>query len=276
MFRLSPFILLAAIGCNAALETDELTAQEELLIQTISAEEENIIQGMEEGMEGPQLFGQCKRAEFFAKKLQQFDFNSDSELQEEEVDEIKEHHKGKGKHKARRLRKLMNMLLWVYDVDQDGELSDSEKEELFADFDARCEAMHAQLLEEFDVDGDGELSDSEKLAAEEAIQARHEEHKAEREARKEEMGGEGKEGCDKKGEREGLPRFADEFDLDENGEISADELVSLRQEMRERIRTGKPFGHCYKQDEVEEGDQVEDSDSGNEENSTSGEENEDL
>jgi hypothetical protein len=70
-------------------------------------------------------------------------------------------------------------MLFIYDVDGDGELSDEEKAELQADLTAGCEARQAALLAEFDADDDGALSEEELEAARAA-------HEAEREARRHE------------------------------------------------------------------------------------------
>ncbi|MCB9759699.1 MAG: EF-hand domain-containing protein [Alphaproteobacteria bacterium] len=123
-------------------------------------------------------------------------------------------------------------LLLVYDVDADGELSDTERETLLDDFTARCEAIHARLVEDFDADGDGELSEEEMTAAADAIHALREEARAEMEAQGEPP-------------ERGADPLAAEFDTDGDGELSEAELEVLREAMRERIRSGEPMGGMH-------------------------------
>ena len=83
---------------------------------------------------------------------------------------------------------------FVYDADDDRELSEEERATMLADFTERCEAIHERLVEAFDLDGDGELSEEEKQAARDEMEARKPEHEG--------CGGEDMEG----GERaEGAP-----------------------------------------------------------------------
>jgi hypothetical protein len=153
----------------------------------------------------------------------------------------------------------MHMLGLIYDLDADMELSDIERDTLFADFELRCEAIHEQLIADFDVDGDGELDETEKEEARAAIEAEHEARREEMEARRDEMegdapqdgerpeeGAEGMEGGQEGGERgemgppEGVPPFAESYDTDGDGELSDAELEVLRAECRERIQNGEP------------------------------------
>jgi len=251
---LSPLVLM--LGCNSFSPETELNAEEELFMKTISAEEDNLVQDVEDEMEGPNLFRECNRGSFFEKAFERYDSNADRELQQAESDQVLEERPERKRHKMKRMRKMMDLLLWVYDIDQDGSISETERQDLFADFDERCENMHARLLAEFDLDGDGELSDEEKEAVRAMMEEKRSEHRAKRE--------ENRENREENGEREQglfagdqLPKFAQEFDLDENGEISDTELETLRQTMRERIRSGEKFGQCNKDDAEEELDESE-------------------
>lgn len=145
------------------------------------------------------------------------------------------------------------LMLLVYDLDGDGDLSSTEQAELEADFSARCAALHARLLEDFDADGDGELSAEEEEAARAALEARYEEMAGEH--RGPPPGGEPPEGAAGEGPPEGAegaegevdhchrgpPPHMVEFDLDGDGELSESELSTLRDTLRERIRSGEPL-----------------------------------
>ena len=117
----------------------------------------------------------------------------------------------------------------IYDLDEDGMFSESEKEDLFSDFDARCEALHEKVLLEFDSDEDGELSEDEKEEAKQSIAERKEEHKEAHPCNKDDE------------EAFNLPPFAREFDLDGDDELSESELQTLRDVLRDRIRTGESW-----------------------------------
>ena len=133
--KLSPLVFL--IGCNAFTAQDNLTAEEEIFMRTISAEEDNLVQSVEDDMEGPKLFRECNRSDFFEKALNEYDTNGDQSLQDSEGETMLEQRPKKSKHKMKRMRKMMDLLLWVYDIDQNGSLSETERQELFADFDVR-------------------------------------------------------------------------------------------------------------------------------------------
>ena len=251
--KLSPLVFL--IGCNAFTAQDNLTAEEEIFMRTISAEEDNLVQSVEDDMEGPKLFRECNRSDFFEKALNEYDTNGDQSLQDSEGETMLEQRPKKSKHKMKRMRKMMDLLLWVYDIDQNGSLSETERQELFADFDVRCEAIHDRLLSEFDVDGDGQLSETEMEAIREVMKQKREEHRAQRDGERPE-----KEQGERTEEQDGLPKFAQEFDVDGDGELSEAEMETFRATLREEIRSGEPFGRCKKQDseeEIEETEEIE-------------------
>ena len=64
-------------------------------------------------------------------------------------------------------------MLWVYDLDESYDLDDSERAELEADLEARCENKTAWLLANFDVDGDAALNAEERAAARAELEALH-------------------------------------------------------------------------------------------------------
>ncbi len=104
---------------------------------------------------------------------------------------------------------MMDLLLWVYDLDSDGSLSDLELESVFSDFSERCESIHSRLLEDFDADGDGELSEEEMELAHHTLRERRDSKREERAGRseqeREQHGAEGRHGPPS--ERDGLPPF---------------------------------------------------------------------
>jgi hypothetical protein len=63
--------------------------------------------------------------------------------------------------------RFLHLLRIVYDTDMSGQFEDAEMSAIFDDFTARCEAIHADVLATYDVDGDGELSESEEDTARE-------------------------------------------------------------------------------------------------------------
>ena len=218
MRYLTPFFLLGTVGCSA-LSIDELSGAEELLISTISSEEEGFVNhrmAAEENapeQDRPKMFRECKRGDFFEQVLARYDENANQELDESESEVVKADREEHGTRNIGKLRRLMNMLLWVYDSDGDDELSAAERESLFADFDQRCETIHANILADFDADGDGELSDEEKQAAHDAMKEKRSEHGKK-------SWGEKPDGPGEKPQEGELPKFAQEFDADSNGELS--------------------------------------------------------
>lgn len=226
--------LLATLACNA---TQGLDADEALTLKAISGEEEDFAaNGLSEpdGADRPELFRPtCDPLGEFEARKAEYDADADGELDEAERGECE---RGEaGPHDIERDHRMM-MLGFVYDVDGDRELSEDERAELFADFEVRCEVLHASLLEEFDADADGELSEDEMSVAIEAMEAEREARREEMEALRDEMG------PPERGERgeEAVPPFAESYDVDGDGELSDDELETLRAEARERIRNGEP------------------------------------
>jgi len=159
-------------------------------------------------------------------------------------------HGGRGQGQGRghgRGGERVERLLFIYDVDGDGTLSEAEQAEVQADLAARCEARQAALLAEFDADDDGALSEAELEAARAA-------HEAEREARHEDMlaefdaDGDGvliREEHDaaheaRRAEAEAARAALEaQFDADGDGTLSDAELAALREERRARIRSGE-------------------------------------
>ncbi len=248
-------LLTLTLACSGLTSLD---ATDQLMIDAISGEEEAFVakglydeeaQPDEQTEEVAPLFRPCDPAGLFEDLKADADTDADGELSNPEERSCNAEHKG------RERGPLMEMLGMVYDLDQSHELDESERETLFEDFEARCEAIHARVLEDFDADGDGELNEEEKESARAALEEEREARRAEHEAAMEEQGGppeqgqqgegppEGAEGTD--GERpsmeeRGIPPWAASYDVDGDGQLSDEELSTLRAEARERIRNGEP------------------------------------
>ena len=239
-----PLTITFSAGCDTGeLGVDSLTAGEELLITTISGEEEALVGDIigDEvatiGAERPEMFRMCESDTFFDELFTYYDENISGSLESEEREEILAGRPTREEHEAHRLRHMMDMLIWVYDLDESGIIEKAERPDLFDDFTIRCEVLHEKVLADFDADGDGELSDEEKQAAHDAQKAKHD-------ANKKEFEKEGKPHKGKLGSLFGmdppnLPKFAQEFDLDEDDDLNAEELATLRSTMRDRIVSGE-------------------------------------
>jgi hypothetical protein len=238
-------LTLACSGLSSLDATDQLT------IKAISGEEEGLA---ENGLADPDdaaaevapLFRECDPAGLFQRLKDQADTDGDGQLSSaeerectrgEEGGEPPEGAEGQGGPPGGIEQHRMMMLGFIYDADDSESLDEDERETLFADFEVRCESLHARILEDFDADGDGELSDGEKEAALAAIEAEREQRHAEMEQQLEER--ERPEDV-RRGERPDVPAFATDYDVDGDGELSDEELATLREEARERIRAGEP------------------------------------
>ena len=246
----------ALTGCGA---TDDLSTQDQLTLAAISGEEEEVAQGDSDLAGGETnrrpLFRECDAERTLAQVMQTYDSNDDGEVAGPAEEDRLQEDQGERPGAAHRRAVRWERLAFVYDADDSGDLSDAERATLLSDFTERCEAMHARLIEEFDADGDGELSEEEREVVRETMEA----NRAEREAagpegcnRGSEMGEGGPEGRPDVGEggpemggppasaAEHSPedRFLGEFDLNTDGELDATELSSLRDAVRERIRSG--------------------------------------
>ena len=149
-------------------------------------------------MQRPQL-SEEKKAEMKAKFMEKFDADKDGQLSDAEKEAAKA--EMKAKFEARRAE-MKAKFMEKFDADKDGQLSDAEKEaakaqfqkrgpkgprcgkkgprrphgprpqlseeqkaEMKAKFEARRAEMKAKFMEKFDADKDGQLSDAEKEAA---------------------------------------------------------------------------------------------------------------
>ncbi|MBM74944.1 MAG: hypothetical protein CMK59_06060 [Proteobacteria bacterium] len=243
MKKYSPIIAILMMGCTAQ---PQLSAQEELIVSTLSGSVEVFnedVLGSDENApesERPGFLQECETEIFFNDLFDSYDVDMSARLEIEESERVHERRKSRGGEQSKKLRKLMDLLLWVYDLDADGELSEEERQDLFTDFSERCDVLQEKLLEEFDLDEDGVLSEDELAAIEDEKRektAEHEASKGDKECKKEKSSSEYLEKEDI-----GLPPFAKAYDEDQNGELNDAEFEVFRAEYRELIRSGVPFG----------------------------------
>ena len=215
-------IITAVLMMGCATEP-QLSAQEELIVSTLSGSVEIFneeVLGSEENApaaDRPGLFQECETDMFFSDLFEAYDADSSLILETAEAEDVHERRAARGAHQSKKLRKLMDLLIWVYDLDADGVFSESEQQDLFADFSERCERLQEKLLEEFDLDQDGTLSEEELAQIEDKKQKKHEHfegEKGEKECKKKD-----KSELKQEEERE-LPPFALPYDEDKNGELS--------------------------------------------------------
>jgi len=245
---LSALSLLALTACGIDYG---LSAEDELLITAISAENDVVSLRASDGGSGPiepaGMGRECDAAGDFDALFAHYDSDRDEALNKGECNDVASDHQGADPQMR---DDLFSVLTLVYDADDSGDLSVGERELLLEDFTVRCEVMAARLLEDFDADGDGELSDEEHAVARAAIESDHEvmhENVDGACGPPPEKEGKSSESASPDAERGDRPPscFVDsliaEFDLDADGELNADELASLRETVRDRILAGERF-----------------------------------
>lgn len=147
------------------------------------------------------------------------------------------HRRGHHHHKLRRLR-------WIYDADNSRSLDEFEREELKADLEARCKNQKAYLLANFDTNNDGALSQEEKNGARQAKQQARQERRDEmleaadtnndgEISREERRAAHQQRRANRHARRKALKEM---FDTNEDGELNDEERTALRQYLREWIR----------------------------------------
>ena len=197
----------------------------------------------------PPMFRVCDAEGSFIGLVEAYDADESGMVDGPEVDDVEREHAGRKKGPRRH---FLHMLRVVYDTDRSGEFEAGELDLIFTDFTARCEAIHAEVLFQYDADGDGELSDSERDAARDGhmaqMQTEREEMKDCLERPEGAEGGRPPEGAGEGMGPDGEPPFGpleQEFDADGDGALSEAELATLRAEMRVRIASGeRPHPEC--------------------------------
>jgi len=252
-------------GCGLDATLTELDAEKELMLSAISSEREALVQDDDQlgsapdraEPDQPRLDGDCDVQGHFEQIFARYDEDTSGELEEpEEMDVSAERDHRSDDERMRRIHAWVALEV-TFDADDDGALSEAERQTLMDDFTIRCEVMQERILADFDADGDGELSEAEMAEAEAELEARRAEHEAEREAQGGERGEgppEGAEGGERGGEQggerpDGPPSmeelragFLSHWDTDGDGETDADERAEGRADMRERITSGAPLG----------------------------------
>lgn len=141
-------------------------------------------------------------------------------------------------------RRMLEMLIWVYDTDGDEALSTDERAVLSDDLNARCEARQARLLADFDVDADGTLSDPELSAAQAALdeerQARFDEMKAEIDTDGDGAISQAEHEAAREAHKAAREAERARFDTDGDGTLSDTEELAVKEEIRAHIRNGDP------------------------------------
>ncbi len=263
------FVCLAALtlsACDGDLGVDALSAENELLLTALSGEEESLSRsddgdsaygdpmGDDAGGDRPPLMRECDAEGTYTGLFSDYDADASGDFSEEERGEVEEARDGRDQHEQMRRVFAFTIIHRIYDADDDQELSDSEKETLFADFSERCEVLHDRLVDEFDADGDGELSEDELQTAGDTLKERHEERREECESESP-MADEASSGePPSEGMGEGPPGgegeppdprdmvdqlLLEDFDSNGDGEWSDDELAEMQAELRARVVSGE-------------------------------------
>lgn len=271
----STLLVILALSLTACSASEYgLSGDTELLLSATSGAEEGYASRSGyaattpvDDADQPPLFRECDAEGNFLGLMERYDADGDGQLRPPEEEAVTDAHAGRDPREEQMVQDRWHMLGLIYDLDGDGELSDSERATLFEDFTLRCESLHAQILADFDADGDGVLSEEEQATAEATIREQHEQAASEYDGggtcdgEPPEGGGQGgqppeggemgdrSEGGppsgDSAGERpdpDSVPPGLSEFDTDGDGQWSADELAALRETAREQIRSGAPLG----------------------------------
>jgi hypothetical protein len=240
---------------SMSAETGSRMADDGRTLDETSGEPDRSVDGPDRS-KAPPMFRMCDAEGTFVGLVDAYDSDESGLVDGPEVGDVEREHAGPKKGPRRH---FLHMLRVVYDTDRSGEFEDGELDLIFTDFTERCEAIHAEVLTQYDVDGDGELSESERDAARAGHMAQMEDEREKMDACREGMerperpeGAEGGRPPKGAGGGEegpgGQPPFGpleQEFDVDGDGALSEAELDSLRTEMRARIASGeRPHPEC--------------------------------
>jgi len=249
-------------GCAAGPGGSDLSAEGELLLTVVSAEEEELRPGYDdlhtdpqrtgEAVDQPSVMRECGAEAILTSLTDRYDADADGTLAISEEQGVWDDREGRSSRGWKRQARRWQLIKLVYDLDGSESIEGDELTALVADFDARCEARQADILAEFDVDGSGDLDATELAAVEDAIAERRAERTGEcnrGEGDSQGMGGDSGMGGDRPtqaggmGRQHGDPgdRLIEAWDTDLDGTLSDSELTVLRDTLTERIRTGEPI-----------------------------------
>ncbi|MFO0598899.1 MAG: calcium-binding protein [Myxococcaceae bacterium] len=199
----------------------------------------------------PDADGVCDLEGRRQRILARYDANANGQLDRDELAALRSDLADKGGFAARfgvlHRRHVLRRLAWVFDENDDGQLSADERTALIDALHARCERIKANVLAHFDANGDGQLDETERAAAKAALVARVQ-------AQRERILSQydvNHDGVLDDGERAQLradrvaafkarrAELVAQFDADHDGTLNAAEKLALRQAIQQRIIDGR-------------------------------------
>jgi len=167
-FVLAGVVCMGLVACSTGGD-DPFSAEDELLLTAISGEEEDLARissdllpdGATVGR--PALFRVCGVGSTHQQLWQQYDLDVDGALSEDERAALWSERSPVERVQLVRRALRFKRIRRVYDEDENAELSPAERANLEADFTARCQVKHDDLLAEFDIDDSGVLEPPERL-----------------------------------------------------------------------------------------------------------------
>ncbi|MCI0573910.1 MAG: calcium-binding protein [Myxococcaceae bacterium] len=263
-------LALGATACNGNLAEEELALGEATAALTTSEEAGEIGADAVANADATQiaalvdeqaaLAGEVSDSasgvcDFRAKReqvLAEYDANKDGRLDREELQAIKADLTD-ASARARffrlgwrvRVQGFMRVR-WAFDENGDRTLSTEERTAMVDALEARCERLHAAVLEKFDADGNGTLDEAERQAARQAFRAklaaRREEILANYDANQDgvlDLEERAKLREDRMLEwQERRAALIAKYDTNGDGVLSAEEALPLRKEIQDRIING--------------------------------------
>ncbi len=235
--RLYVTVPLALLLATACASTDSVSAEDALLQSAIAGEEESLSRdnfAMNEDAPQP-LFRECDAQRDYDKLFEEMDANASGSLEEGERDDVQAHHPPPFAPGP------WQMIAFVYDTDQSGDLDEAERAVILEDFSARCESLHDKLLAEFDADGSGDLDDTELAAAKQALDERRPDGPPPEGPPPDSGDTSRPEGPPMGPPPEGeIPPPFLSFDTNGDGTLSETEFAVLQADVRAHIRNGDP------------------------------------
>ena len=244
LFPLALTLTSTLSACDSSGTT--VSADGEILLSTTGGAEEGLTSRDTMGdlapsgdPDQPPLGRECDASGTYTGIFSEYDVNANQSLDTGECQSVQDAHADRDDLAQRDAEMRWHLMLLIYDLDEDGALSDTEKSPLFDDFTTRCQVLAAKLLADFDADDDGTLSDSELATAQATIEADQEAQRAAMQQamadHPDQMGP-----PPEPGSRE-VPPGLESYDTDSDGLLSDAELSTLRDALRARVRAGDPI-----------------------------------